>query len=526
MESIHSDDGKLPGKTGENPSASLSVIRGNARTYYKKGNASFQEGQYESAIACFTKAIELNPRDERAYNNRGSAHVGRGEYDAAISDFTKAIEINPRYARAYHNRGVAYACIGANEMAELDNGKAFELDSRYAQHQNAIQQLVSDSKGQRDGTLPDVLDEKASKSPHPATEDDESIIESGVSTEQEKKENNMQNIDTPTPAMSQSTEISEKKSGKSKDKTGESTERSVKKSRGDDKPKSTATPMVETLTPVHHYTLIFSLLVLLALLVGWQRSASEYIVPEEGLGYNLGIIGGAMMLLLLLYPLRKTARFMRNWGANKYWFWAHMVFGIMGPVLILFHSNFHLGSFNSRVALMVTLIVSGSGIVGRYIYTRIHYGLYGREMTLKGLQDDISTSRSSMVFGLDYAPKLKERLLSFETKALKPHHGLLHSIWFILATGISARWTHMALRIGLRRVLKVTAKRAGWSAAEAKKHRLAARNLIAMHIKAVIRASYFGFYERLFALWHVFHFPCFLLLVIVAVVHVLAVHMY
>lgn len=283
---------------------------------------------------------------------------------------------------------------------------------------------------------------------------------------------------------------------------------------------------IDTLTPVHHYTLIFSLLLLLLLVVGWQASTTEYIVPEEGMGYNLGIIGGAMMLLLLLYPLRKTARFMRNWGAVKYWFWMHMVFGIVGPLLILFHSNFHLGSTNSRVALITTLVVAGSGIVGRYIYTRIHYGLYGREMTLKGLQDDISTSRNCMVFELDYAPKIKERLLGFETKALKPHHGLLHSIWSILATGIRARWTHMALRIGLRRVLKVTARRASWSAAETKRNRMAARNLMAAHIKAVIRTSYFGFYERLFALWHIFHLPAFILLILVVVVHVLAVHMY
>ena len=283
---------------------------------------------------------------------------------------------------------------------------------------------------------------------------------------------------------------------------------------------------METLKPVHRYTILFSLLVLTLLFAGWQLSDAEYIVPEEGMGYNLGIIGGAMMLLLLLYPLRKTTHFMRNWLPIKYWFWTHMVFGVVGPVIIIFHSNFNLGSTNSRVALITTLVVAVSGIVGRYIYTRIHYGLYGREMTLKGLQDDIATSRNSMLFELDYAPKLRERLLGFETKALKPHHGLLHSIWFILATGIKARWTHIALRRSLKRALKVTAQRANWSAKETATHRAAARKLIALHIKSIIRTSYFGFYERLFALWHIFHFPCFLLLIIVAVVHVLAVHMY
>ncbi|MGB5624105.1 MAG: hypothetical protein WBM61_00125, partial [Woeseiaceae bacterium] len=35
-----------------------------------------------------------------------------------------------------------------------------------------------------------------------------------------------------------------------------------------------------------------------------------------------------------------------------------------------------------------------------------------------------------------------------------------------------------------------------------------------------------SFYERLFSLWHVFHMPLFLVLVVSALVHVLAVHMY
>ena len=52
------------------------------------------------------------------------------------------------------------------------------------------------------------------------------------------------------------------------------------------------------------------------------------------------IIGGSMMLLLLLYPLRKQARFMRNAGPVKLWFRMHMTFGVLGPVCILYHCDF------------------------------------------------------------------------------------------------------------------------------------------------------------------------------------------
>ena len=42
--------------------------------------------------------------------------------------------------------------------------------------------------------------------------------------------------------------------------------------------------------------------------MGWEYSAERPLTAEYGLGYWLGIIGGSMMLLLLLYPLRKLTR--------------------------------------------------------------------------------------------------------------------------------------------------------------------------------------------------------------------------
>jgi hypothetical protein len=95
------------------------------------------------------------------------------------------------------------------------------------------------------------------------------------------------------------------------------------------------------------------------------------------LGYNLGLAGGLMMLLLFSYPLRKHFRFMRGFGPAKHWFALHMALGILGPLFILAHSRFHVGSINAGIALASMSLVAISGIVGRFIYTRIHHGLYG-----------------------------------------------------------------------------------------------------------------------------------------------------
>lgn len=80
------------------------------------------------------------------------------------------------------------------------------------------------------------------------------------------------------------------------------------------------------------------------------------------------------MLLLILYPLRKRFRILHGLGRVTSWFRIHMVLGILGPTLIILHSNFKIGSLNSRLALFTMLVVVASGIVGRYLYSQVHKG--------------------------------------------------------------------------------------------------------------------------------------------------------
>src|SRR3989344_4659459 len=106
----------------------------------------------------------------------------------------------------------------------------------------------------------------------------------------------------------------------------------------------------------------------LLLLAVWAVREGRYYEPGDDFGYYLGVVGGVMMLALLLYSLRKHIRFMRNWGATKHWFRLHMILGIAGPTLILFHSTFRVGSLNATVALGCMLLVAGSGVLGRGLY--------------------------------------------------------------------------------------------------------------------------------------------------------------
>ena len=56
--------------------------------------------------------------------------------------------------------------------------------------------------------------------------------------------------------------------------------------------------------------------------------------------------------------------------------------------------------------------------------------------------------------------------------------------------------------------------------------RRTANNYARDQIRLMRQVAQLAIYERLFSLWHLFHMPLFILLVISALAHVLAVHMY
>ena len=61
-------------------------------------------------------------------------------------------------------------------------------------------------------------------------------------------------------------------------------------------------------------------LVAVVIAIGWSIHDKRLLVASTGLGYTLGIVGSTLMVLLLLYPLRKRARWLSKAGAIKHWF--------------------------------------------------------------------------------------------------------------------------------------------------------------------------------------------------------------
>ena len=256
---------------------------------------------------------------------------------------------------------------------------------------------------------------------------------------------------------------------------------------------------------------------------GYHFPTELYITPQAGVGYALGIIGGSSMLLLLVYPARKRLRLLAFLGTTKRWFQAHMVLGIVGPVLVLFHSNFSLGATNSNVALACMLVVSGSGLFGRYFYTRIHHGLHGRKANLAELKDYAEKLRW-VTTSVEILPDLVARIESEEQAIVGRCQRLP-----LLARPFACTISVLAARRRLRRHVRMSLRAAdGVGTAPARRHDLVATatRYIDDRLSATRRVVEFAAFERLFSLWHALHMPLFMMLLIAGVVHVVAVHVY
>jgi len=240
----------------------------------------------------------------------------------------------------------------------------------------------------------------------------------------------------------------------------------------------------------------------------------------------LGIVGGSMMVLLLLYSARKRIRWLRFLGPLSKWFEVHMALGVLGPILILFHSNFTLGATNSNVALFCMLTVAASGLVGRYFYSHIHYGLYGRKMNLQELQQSAERLRA-LQGTIAFLPELVSRLEKQEAKLLAsgtrlPVFGLAKPL-MVAVNALLARWR---LRSYVSRALRAAARTSPLVAQQRRGLRRAASAYIGKRLAATRRVAEFEAYERLFSLWHVLHMPIMFIMFVAAIVHVVAVHVY
>jgi hypothetical protein len=253
-------------------------------------------------------------------------------------------------------------------------------------------------------------------------------------------------------------------------------------------------------------SVIWYLTIALLLAAGWATRDQNYVVAESGIGYWLGIIGGSLMLLLLIYPMRKRFRRWSVIGSVKSWFRLHMILGIVGPLMIIFHSGFKLGSFNSSVAFFCMLIVASSGLLGRYLYQRIHLGLYGRKLQFEEFYSDNELTRLLLRRSEAIQPVFADEFEQIEKDLTQQQAGIDRSIGFYRKMRARIDRLHRSVRQSELQQRE-------------KKH-------VLLRLKDLRSICALGINEILFSYWHILHMPLFIMLILSGLIHVAVVHLY
>lgn len=262
------------------------------------------------------------------------------------------------------------------------------------------------------------------------------------------------------------------------------------------------------------------------LYLGWLNRSQAVWTPESGWGYAFGVTGGVLMLLLVIYPLRKRWKALSRFGSVRFWFRVHMIFGLLGPAFIMMHSSYQLGSMNGKIAFFSMLTVSLSGLVGRYFYTRIHYGLYGKRATFESLRADSSalTRRLGPLYALN--PQVQDLLRGYEKRALELPRGIIGSALFALTMWLYSVALYRRLTRELKTALQQDGQARGLNPKRIKIRQQGLIQLLDKHKKVLRQMQELHFYERLFAVWHHLHMPLFLMMVVTTIAHIYAVHAY
>jgi tetratricopeptide (TPR) repeat protein len=127
--------------------------------YYNRAQAKRLKKDAAGAIADYTRAIELGSTNPAAYNNRGNARAESNDRDGAVADYTRAIELKPDYARAYYNRAVAKKEKGDATGALADFKHAQQLDPELTS-EGSVADSSSNRAAASHGTTVSLLDGK------------------------------------------------------------------------------------------------------------------------------------------------------------------------------------------------------------------------------------------------------------------------------------------------------------------------------------------------------------------------------
>ena len=102
--------------------AAIILVAGGAVAIFLVDFGLHDKGRVEVAIACWRKAIALDPKYAKAHHSLGVALQGKGQLDEAIACFKKAIALDPKHAAARTGLARAERLAARDKLSAFQNG--------------------------------------------------------------------------------------------------------------------------------------------------------------------------------------------------------------------------------------------------------------------------------------------------------------------------------------------------------------------------------------------------------------------
>lgn len=252
---------------------------------------------------------------------------------------------------------------------------------------------------------------------------------------------------------------------------------------------------------------------------------------SQSQGYFLGLIGGSLMLFILLYPARKHLKPFHRIGPVKFWYRLHIIIGLSAPTLVLFHANFLYGgndrsiSINDLTVFYAMLAVVVSGIIGRFFYRQVHSTLTQHHYTLSQMREYMINQRKVFDHHVQMTDKQVELIGRFEEymRRRSSFWGRLFALPFIR---LRSKKMARLLKRSIRHQIYTSPEGKNMERRQKIELMRKYKHMIDTYFMVIRRANNFAFYERLFSIWYLLHFPLYIVLIFLGILHVVAVHAY
>ena len=239
---------------------------------------------------------------------------------------------------------------------------------------------------------------------------------------------------------------------------------------------------------------------------------NPWLRPSGYIGQAAGIVAFLIFVFLWLYPLRKKFRALAFTGAVGRWLDVHVSAALLMPLLVGVHAGWR---FEGIIGLgfLSILVVCASGVIGRYLYSRIPRTRSGTEMDLAQVGAERRAVLTEICAATGLTPAAVELRLAIGRDKLQDR-GLSRALTDLVRSDLT-RWR------AVRRFRAELARR-GKDGLDPEVLRrvtsLASREAALAGQVRMLDATH-----RIFRLWHVAHRPVAITALVAVTVHVAVV---